>query len=575
MGILDFFSKRGRGREAEHDDGLTETWWSDPAQCERVVYAYHEQTKHGLQRFAAGPFELDWANQPDPFRRWEGAQLLSLELVPPTAQPTLDGALMEGGVPPATLDRRSMSQLLFDSLALSAWKEAGDARWALRVNPSSGNLHPTEGYFLTPAVPGLCERPTVFHYAPREHGLEVRAEMPQSLWDRLADGQPPGSFFAGFTSIHWRESWKYGERAFRYCQHDTGHALAALSIAAAGLGWKVELIDELGTLELAELLGVFAELGPEAEHPECLLLVSPQGSATAPQPAGAVAAEFRNLAWQGRPNDLSSEHVEWDAIELVAKASLKPRTEAYAAWQRERSTRPIDRGSIALREIVRQRRSCLALDGRTGMSAPEFFHILESTLPRAGRCPFNAFPWSPRVHLALFVHRVEGLEPGLYWLQRDPARAEAVRAACRPEFLWAQPEGCPEHLPLSLLLPMDLRNTAVQLACNQDIAGTGAFSLGMIVDFERSIAEHGPWFYPRLFWETGAVGQILYLEAEALGLRSTGIGCFFDDPVHSILGLRGRILQSLYHFTVGKPVADPRLTTLAAYPQRGAGADGP
>ena len=112
---------------------------------------------------------------------------------------------------------------------------------------------------------------------------------------------------------------------------------------------------------------------------------------------------------------------------------------------------------------------------------------------------------------------------------------------------------------------MDLRGSAVQLSCNQAIAGDGAFSLGMIADYERSIEEHGAWFYPRLFWETGAVGQMLYLQAEALGLRSTGIGCFFDDPVHSVLGLRGRTLQSLYHFTVGKAVEDPRLTTLPAY----------
>ena len=88
----------------------------------------------------------------------------------------------------------------------------------------------------------------------------------------------------------------------------------------------------------------------------------------------------------------------------------------------------------------------------------------------------------------------------------------------------------------------------------------------MVADFEPSIEEFGAWFYPRLFWETGVIGQRLYLEAEAHGLRSTGIGCFFDDPVHSILGLRDKTLQSLYHFTVGKAVEDTRLTTLPAYP---------
>jgi len=35
----------------------------------------------------------------------------------------------------------------------------------------------------------------------------------------------------------------------------------------------------------------------------------------------------------------------------------------------------------------------------------------------------------------------------------------------------------------------------------------------------------------------GAIGQVLYLEAEAAGVRATGIGCFYDDPVHQVYGL--------------------------------------
>jgi hypothetical protein len=33
-----------------------------------------------------------------------------------------------------------------------------------------------------------------------------------------------------------------------------------------------------------------------------------------------------------------------------------------------------------------------------------------------------------------------------------------------------------------------------------------------------------------LFWETGVLGQLLYLEAHAVGISATGIGCYFDDP---------------------------------------------
>jgi hypothetical protein len=61
------------------------------------------------------------------------------------------------------------------------------------------------------------------------------------------------------------------------------------------------------------------------------------------------------------------------------------------------------------------------------------------------------------------------------------------------------------------------------------------------------------------------IGQVLYLEAEAAGARATGIGCFYDEPVHDMLGLTGMSWQSLYHFSMGVPVDDPRITSERGY----------
>jgi hypothetical protein len=119
---------------------------------------------------------------------------------------------------------------------------------------------------------------------------------------------------------------------------------------------------------------------------------------------------------------------------------------------------------------------------------------------------------------------------------------------------------------LYLLEEGNAQRIAIQLSCTQEIAGASAFSLGMIAEFDASLERYGPWFYKRLFWEAGLIGQVLYLEAEAAGVRATGIGCFFDDPVHRVLGWYPHTtFQSLYHFTVGGPVDDHRLTTLPPY----------
>lgn len=540
----------------------------DPADRDRkIVLAYHDVTKHGSQRFARGPAELDWETQPNPFRRWAGAEILPLAHVVVGAEPRYEQVYVEGEIAPRALDRAFVSQLFFDGLALSAWKSAGESRWSLRVNPSSGNLHPTEGYLVAPAIAGLSATPFVAHYAPEPHALEVRARFERPLWDELATGWTAQCVLVGFSSIHWREAWKYGERAYRYCNHDTGHAIASVTLAAAAMGWKATMLGGLGSNGIARLLGLDHTRHPEAEEPECVLVLHPQGT-TCSETKARVTEHFAGLTWSGAPNALSSDHVAWDVVEAAAEAAREPAVvRARSAFESPWTAMPVGHEAIPFRRIVHQRRSAVSMDGRSGLARDAFFQAMRRTLPSRGGLPFSALAWSPRVHLAVFVHRVADLEPGLYFLVRNPDDEATLRAAMRPEFAWAKPPACPEDLPLFALHAGDVRGLASRVSCDQPIAGDGCFSLGMIARFGSSIAEDGAWMYPRLFWETGAVGQVLYLEAEALGLRATGIGCFYDDAVHGVFGLRDRAWQSLYHFTVGGAVEDTRIAREPAYAQ--------
>src|SRR5207253_9696485 len=93
----------------------------------------------------------------------------------------------------------------------------------------------------------------VYHYASRDHALERRTLIDDPRWN-AAFGS--GGVVIGITSIHWREAWKYGMRAWRYCQHDCGHALAALSYAAAALGWQTRALSSAGDEAVAAVLGI-------------------------------------------------------------------------------------------------------------------------------------------------------------------------------------------------------------------------------------------------------------------------------------------------------------------------------
>jgi len=556
---------------------------------ERVA-AYHLETGHHPGRYARGPGYLDWSTQPDPFRRFHGAACLPLPIPRDDPGPAYDALFEPGGIAPEPLSLPSISRFLYGSLAVSAWKQAGGQRWALRCNPSSGNLHPTEGYLLLPPLEGLSESAGVYHYAPREHALEQRATLDPEVFGSLMLGLPDGSFLVGLSSIHWREAWKYGERAFRYCQHDVGHALAGLRLAAAMLGWRLAVAGEPGDADVARLLGLdrWEDFrGAEPEHPDLLAVASPGGGGARPAfrvDPDVIEAVARSR-WHGRANALSPGHVRWTAIEAVTRAAVKPRGAmggSDAAGSGDSSSGPpaapeaagIDgraghSGPSAM-TLFRRRRSGVAYDDRTPMQRESFFRMLSRLVPAGAPAPpWDAIHWPPQVHLLLFVHRVEGLGPGLYLLAREPAGATALRSAMRRAFQWVRPPGCPETLDLACLETGDCRRLAANLSLGQDIAGMGAFSAGMLVRFAPALVEHGPWFYRALFWEAGMVGQMLYLEAERAGLRGTGIGAYFDGLVHDLVGLEGLDFQSFYHFAVGGAVDDPRLTTLAAYPAPG------
>ena len=536
------------------------------------VRAYHQRTKHMPERNAPGPGYMDWANQPDPFRRFSGARNIELPLVPDDGTPPYDALFHSRETPPRPLTAESLGLFLELSLGITAWKEFQGTRWALRSNPSSGNLHPTEGYVVLPPLASLSDCPGVYHYAPREHALEQRCVLSKAAWGALAAGLPVGAFLVGLTSVHWREAWKYGERAYRYCQHDAGHALGALCFAAAALGWRVALLSALSDAEVAGLLGLdraadFA--GAEAEHPDLIAAVVTDSAAQAPRRLLECAvAGVRAGHWAGTANQLSSERVDWAAIGAVEDATVKPHTAPLPLRDLAASSKPAQRPIRDVprsAEIIRQRRSAVDMDGRTGLPLDDFFGMLARTLPDRPHPPWTAIDFPARIHLCLFVHRIEGLSPGLYVLMRDEARLDAFRAACHDGFAWTRVQS--SGMPLYALTLGDCRQAATHASCFQAIAGDSAFSLGMVADFTRTLEGDGAWAYRRLFWETGLIGQVLYLEAEAAGVRSTGMGCYFDDFVHQLLGmnLADDAWQSLYHFTVGGALEDERLTTLPAY----------
>lgn len=529
--------------------------------------AYHEATKHRLNGYAPAPGFLDWDSQPDPFRRWKGAPIIDLPLVEDSARRSYDDLYRVelGDSDPLTLG--SLSLFLEKAWGLSGWKSLGPDRWSMRHNPSSGNLHPTECYLLLWQVGETGLEPGLYHYAPEQHLLERRARLtPEAA--RAATAKAPGAFGAiGLSTVTWREEWKYGARAYRYCQLDVGHALGAAGFSALTRGWRLACDPTLSDACVSALLGLdraFTRSEAEPEAPDLMALFGPD-------PTGRIdgAALAESLTdWRGEPSSLSEECVRWPQVVQAHAAGLKSETRARPFdVPGPHPLSRADRSGLAATDLISQRRSAQRMDPEGRIGLDDFKRILARLLPSTSG-PFGLWPHPPALHPVLFVHGVEGLDPGLYLLLRDGDQYPRLRMGMiRGRFAW-QPI---EDLPLfRLKAPWDLRKTANKLCCNQGISGRGAFSMGLVADLSLIEAE-GAATWRRLHWEAGLIGQVLYLEAESVALSGTGIGCFFDDEVNRTFGLETGPEAPwgvVYHFTVGLAKVDKRLVSEPAYGDR-------
>jgi SagB-type dehydrogenase family enzyme len=515
-----------------------------------TVINYHRRTKHSLQQYARSPASLDWDDQPNMFRTFTGCELKKL----PKTGAERQVLFTDLAKPRAAelVSYISVGLLLELSFGLSAWKSYGGDSWALRCNPSSGNLHPTEAYLINTDAALL---PTgVYHYQVYQNGLEQRCLFNQPTQN--------SGIFIGLSSVHWREAWKYGERAFRYCQHDIGHALGCLRYAAAILGWTVELITECGDDELSTLLGVNRAadfIANERETADILCRIH-TGDTSPDYDLDALIHAAQTGVWQGKAELLNKHHLyNWTVINEVAHATEKPRTDPVKSPAFIQPANTPSACQQTATQLIRQRRSAQHFNPSATLAKQDFYRILSATLP--DKQPFDVWSLPNNIHLFIFVHRVEGLEAGLYALPRNTEKLAALQAATSSKFEW---QAVSAPLPLYKLISANCRNAAKTLSCHQAIASDSAFSLAMVAEFSVTV-EAAAWHYRYLFWEAGLIGQVLYLEAEAAGVRGTGIGCYFDDSVHEVLGLTDETFQSLYHFTVGTPLDDSRLQTLPAY----------
>jgi SagB-type dehydrogenase family enzyme len=323
----------------------------------------------------------------------------------------------------------------------------------------------------------------------------------------------------GLTSIFWREAWKYRDRAYRYCCHDLGHATMSLLLAARALGISGGAMAHFADVRMSRALGLTG-----SDEAPMAFLVFPTANTDAP----AGAAPEKTFA--GIPNELSPEEIPYQLLLDMHRSTILRNPAGQVPAPPANSTAE-DRALLIepfpepvrdapLGEIVRRRRSALDFDPRTPQmdreDAEQMLDFATHDWPADWRGNFHGQPseieqGTDFVALYLFVHRVSGCEPGVYQWDRIARRLVQLHQG-------------------------NVERVAAFLSLEQPLAGNSCFTVSMIADLAKAAHAFGNRGYRYVYFEAGAIGQRLYLGAEALGWNATGIGAFYDDDVHRYLG---------------------------------------
>lgn len=196
------------------------------------MYWYHASTKHSYNSVRTNPNRLSWEDQPGTYKNYPD----SYEKV------KLD------------LDKEE-DNFLYHIAGLTAKKSYPSGEYYLRINPSAGALYPNELYFQVRGVEG--KEDGVYHYEVKSSSLTLLQSIndDEGLEPYFGYKTAMKGYLFLVSAIYYRSSWKYKDRAFRYCLLDTGHMLGCIEASALLKPHAVQMVYTIEREKLNRMFG--------------------------------------------------------------------------------------------------------------------------------------------------------------------------------------------------------------------------------------------------------------------------------------------------------------------------------
>ncbi|NJR21413.1 MAG: SagB/ThcOx family dehydrogenase [Richelia sp. CSU_2_1] len=488
-----------------------------------IAQHYHERTKYHPETIAAKSKDIDWEQQPVPFKEYKiGA---SFDLKPYLKNPSQGG---EADRDSSELYR--LSRLLLCSYGLTAKVETVDgSSLYLRAAPSAGGLYPAEIYIISRGTPHLP--PGLYNYQCRTHSL-VR------FWDsQVWQALQAGCFWSpalentklaiAITTVFFRSSWRYEDRAYRRIFLDTGHLLGNIELACALNDYRPHAIGGFADAAINELL----YLDSEQEGAICIIALAdlldidqnlPKTRTALP---GNIATNYPKIS-------------EGQLLGYLHKATqLESDTSGPEGWKFDESEGQLeDKYNLPfctkvstvtpsihwgfklenLENTILKRRSTRAYTGAS-LSLRELLALLDFTY-QPHHYTDQGLDTAPDyfdlslIETFIAVSAVTGLEEGCYYYAPKAQELRQIRFK-------------------------NFRKELHYLCLGQELGRDAGAVLFHTADLKKGVEKYGDRVYRYLHMDAGHLGQRLNLAAIQLRLGVSGIAGFFDDLVNEVLGI--------------------------------------
>jgi len=168
------------------------------------MFWYHASTKHSYTSVRTNANTIAWEDQPSTYKNYPD--------IYPKVKLDLDDA---------------EDNFLYHIAGLTEKRTYPSGSYYLRINPSAGALYPNELYFQVRGVEG--KEDGIYHYEVSSASLTLLQSIneEEGLEPYFGFKTAMKGYLFLVSAVYYRSSWKYKNRAFRYCLLDAGHLWVA------------------------------------------------------------------------------------------------------------------------------------------------------------------------------------------------------------------------------------------------------------------------------------------------------------------------------------------------------------